>query len=193
VWKLSQNAHHHPNCIALIVVVHIENALPWICVISTMQIIGGKMIDLKKIEESVWVNYADDERYLIKFLSDPQLRTLANRGDVSIETYVKSKKQEPEKVIETNDETADQFVVGILSALLSNEMAVKVAVQSVGGWEGINASGQPLECTEENRMMLFSRFDNRAMWIYRQARNEKNWHEDIEADSKNSKPSSATK
>ena len=140
------------------------------------------MIDLEKIKEAVWVDFSDDEAYKIKFLSDPQLRTLSNRKDISIETFTDSKDPEPEKEI---PQDKDDFISGILNALLSTEVVTAVAVQSVEAWKGITLDSKEYECNEKNRKALFELSAKRAMWVYRQSRNEKNWKQDLKADVKN--------
>jgi len=131
------------------------------------------MIDLEKISESVWIDYADDEKYLIKYVTDDQIRTLANRKDIALSTYEASK--DTPKDEDDLEAKTDTFLRDLLAVVLSNRVAVEIACIAVEKWEGIKSSGKDLPCTDENKHLVFEKFETRAMWIFRQARNEKNW------------------
>ncbi len=105
------------------------------------------MIDLQKIEEThCWVTYIDkkgfpheDEKYLIKYITDEQVRLQLAR----------------EKQVEKSSGKEQD----------GTEFVVSIASQAVIDWEGINSGGKKLPCTEPNKKTLFTKFLHRAKFV----------------------------
>ena len=95
------------------------------------------MIDLDVFEAEKWVDYSEDEKYKIKFITDERIRLEGER--------VRSKFKEIDDVDE-------------LIAQSEKELIIPLLVEAVLDWEGIFTSGEPLECNEENKRLIFEKF-----------------------------------
>jgi len=121
------------------------------------------MLDVKKLlDESnmIWVDYAKGESYQIRFITDERVRL----------EFSREKKLEKETKIEAD----------------SNDLMIKIACLAVNDWKGITANKEPYPCTEENKKIIFSKFNNRVLFIWARCKEESLFlGEELEEDLKN--------
>jgi len=141
------------------------------------------MLDLGRIDEAVWVEYSDDESYLIEFITDDMIRQEIGRDTDNFSRYVTEKMKESKP--EANKPESDTFISGLITALFSTDFQIKIAVKACKDWKGIRSNGEPLDCTDENKKLLFENFANRMFFVFRESRNEKHFIGDMEEDRKN--------
>ena len=110
------------------------------------------MIDIKRKEKKKWFNFEEDEAYLLKFMDeDNRQKFLKIYGNY--ETMVNLKepnaKEKKKELIEKIEATIKEFQLLVLGYILD--------------WKGVFADNQPLECTLENKKLVFTTVDWWAM------------------------------
>ena len=127
------------------------------------------MIDLDVLEAEAWVDYAEDESYKIKFITDERIRLEGERVRAEF------------KDVDDPDE---------LIAKSEKEIMIPLLTECVLDWKGISSKGKPLPCTDENKKLIFEKFIvTRGQWLFVQCRDTSVF---VGGESKNSEPSSIT-
>ena len=121
------------------------------------------------------------------------MRAIASRNEITVDTLLGLKDRDNGKDNKEEPDTQVSIVTNVMSAVFNSDFITSVASLAVQNWDGIISNGKPMPCNDKNKQTVFSKFGNRALFIYRKCRNEKVFiGADLEGDLKNSEASLAT-